>query len=338
MSQQQLPVVIIGAGPVGLAAAAHVLVANADAARPRSRSRRRRRHSHAGGTCACSRRGGTTSTRRRRRSSSATAGRGPTAMRIRPGTISWSATWSRWPALPELAPHIRVQRACDRRRARDHDLMKDGGASRGAVRRAGGRSRRRARHPGAGRDRRLRHHRDTRRARRIGPAGDRRAGARPTASSTAFPTCSARIATAIAGRRVLVVGSGHSALNALLDLATARRGRPDDARSPGRCAGRRWASCSAARAQRSARGARQARRARAAAARCGPAASSSPASGAIASPAGQDGIVVSAGDARPAARRRDHRRDRIPARLVDPVGGAAGSRSGGRRVRGRWRR
>ena len=38
-------------------------------------------------------------------------------------------------------------------------------------------------------------------------------------SSTAFPTSSARCAHRYAGKRVLVAGSGHSALNALLDLA-----------------------------------------------------------------------------------------------------------------------
>ncbi len=51
-------------------------------------------------------------------------------------------------------------------------------------------------------------------------------GPTPTASPTASPTCSARDRDRYAGKRVLVVGSGHSAFNAILDLVALRDSEP----------------------------------------------------------------------------------------------------------------
>jgi hypothetical protein len=50
---------------------------------------------------------------------------------------------------------------------------------------------------------------------------------------------------ALRGRRTLVVGSGHSAFNAVLDLAALARGSPGT-RWSGRCGGTRSGRCSAA--------------------------------------------------------------------------------------------
>ena len=56
-------------------------------------------------------------------------------------------------------------------------------------------------------------------ARRARHAGPGRGRARPAASPTASRTCWARRATRYAGATTLVVGAGHSAMNAVLDLA-----------------------------------------------------------------------------------------------------------------------
>ena len=48
----------------------------------------------------------------------------------------------------------------------------------------------------------------------------------PSGSPMAFPTCSAATAPRYAGKTVLVVGAGHSAANALLDLARLAEAEP----------------------------------------------------------------------------------------------------------------
>jgi hypothetical protein len=75
-----------------------------------------------------------------------------------------------------------------------------------------------------------------RRRTRSGPtASPRRASVPPrTASTTASPMCAARRGRTTPGKRVVVVGSGHSAFNAVLDMATLIE-EGARARSPGRC-------------------------------------------------------------------------------------------------------
>ena len=63
----ELPVVVIGAGPEGLAAAAHLLERGLEPAGARGRRAGRRRRSASGATCGCSRHGRNWSTRRRPR-------------------------------------------------------------------------------------------------------------------------------------------------------------------------------------------------------------------------------------------------------------------------------
>lgn len=61
------------------------------------------------------------------------------------------------------------------------------------------------------------------------PEGCRRSASvpRPTASSYGIPDVLGARRSRYAGRRVLVVGSGHSALNALLDLAHLAESEPN---------------------------------------------------------------------------------------------------------------
>ena len=95
-ADEQLPVVVIGAGPVGLAAAAHLherglafTVVEAGDTVPARRSPN-------GATCGCSRRGGTTSTRPPAGCSTPPAGPGPTWICCPPAPSWSSSTCSRW--------------------------------------------------------------------------------------------------------------------------------------------------------------------------------------------------------------------------------------------------
>ena len=131
-----------------------------------------------------------------------------------------------------------------------------------------------------------------------------------------------------AGRRVLVVGSGHSALNALLDLRNSPRGA-GHANHVGHSPSVARPICSEARGRTSSRSAASSARASAACSTRA-ASSSSPDSRSIGSSSTADGVVVERRGAGAPAGRRNHRGDRVQARLVDALGGAPGSRSGGR--------
>ena len=104
--------------------------------------------------------------------------------------------------------------------------MKDAARSGGAVRGACGWSRRRGGRAGAGGDRRVRHHREAGSARRLGCAALWASAACPTDIFYGIPDVLGTARGRYASRRVLVVGSGHSALNALLDLATLAEQEP----------------------------------------------------------------------------------------------------------------
>ena len=208
--------------------------------------------------------------------------------------------------------------------------MKDGGAAGGAVRGASRRTRRRTRTCWRGPS-------STPPARSTRPArsAPRAAGASASARSLRHifygipDVLGDRARAATPAVACWWSGSGHSALNALLDLAHAGRRGPGHADRLGhptpvaRPAAR-------GRATGPARGTRQARLARRRAARRAAGSSSSPASASTASRSTADGIVVQRRRALAGAGRRDHRRHRLPARLVDPVRSAARSRSGGR--------
>ena len=84
-----------------------------------------------------------------------------------------------------------------------------------------------ARHPRARGHRRVGNHRDAGRAWRLRPSGDRRALGLRRFIRYGIPDVLGTERERYAGRRVLVVGSGHSALNALLDLATLAEQAPD---------------------------------------------------------------------------------------------------------------
>ncbi len=93
MASADLPVAVIGAGPVGLAAAAHLVERGIRPLILERGTERRRSAARMGRMSASSRPGATTSTRRRGRCSSAQAGRRPTPTACRPaerscGTIS----------------------------------------------------------------------------------------------------------------------------------------------------------------------------------------------------------------------------------------------------------
>ena len=64
-------------------------------------------------------------------------------------------------------------------------------------------------------------------ARRRRRPGRGRARGTPIASPTASPTCSARDRDRYAGKRVMVAGTGHSAFNVLVDLVELRQDAPD---------------------------------------------------------------------------------------------------------------
>ena len=114
-----LPVAIIGAGPIGLAAAAHLVERGIDfvvfeAGDEVAASVRR------GATRGCSRRGSTSSTRRRVACSRSRAGSSPTRSARRPAP-SWSRSTSAPLAeLEPIASRAPARRRGDRRDARGH--------------------------------------------------------------------------------------------------------------------------------------------------------------------------------------------------------------------------
>ena len=231
----KLPVAIIGAGPIGLAAAAHLANKRERFVVVEAGCLGRGSRAGVGRTSRCSRRGATTSTPWLARCSRPRAGRSPIPMSCRRARRSWPSTCEPLAALPEIAP-ARAARCTGRRcRARRLRQDEDGRARRGAVRaaRAIGRPEEqtflaRAVIDASGT------FGDAEPARRQRAARDRRSGVPASASPTASPTCSASTATRYAGRAVLVVGSGHSAFNVLLDLGELAGSRARR-RSPGRC-------------------------------------------------------------------------------------------------------
>ena len=220
LDAQPSPVAVIGAGPVGLAAAAHLLASGEEPIVFEAGPIGRDEHPGLGPrppllALALRRRRGR---RGAARSGRAGAPRNPKRLPDRPAIWS-STTWRRWPPMPRCASRIRLDapggRGHPRRLRQDEDRRPGGGAvppDRPWTGRRGGPFLAKAvidasgtyatPNPlGAG-----------------GVAGDRRASAAATASSTASPTSSAPQRARYAGKRVLVVGSGHSAFNVLLDL------------------------------------------------------------------------------------------------------------------------
>lgn len=224
MRHESLPVVIIGAGPVGLAAAAHVLARNLtplvlEAGEKAGAGIGRWGHVRmfspwrfnvdAAAAAILTRHGWTLPD-----GEDYPTGRDLVARYLGPlaGT-------------PELAPHIRVNTRVVAVARRGHDLMKDGarGDAPFVVRIAGpaGEEDVFARavidasgtieHPGP-----------------LGAAGVPALGERAAADRIFYgiPDVLGRWRSRYAGRRVLVVGSGHSALNALLDLAHLAESEP----------------------------------------------------------------------------------------------------------------
>jgi thioredoxin reductase len=129
-------------------------------------------------------------------------------------------------ATPELAPHIRVQTRVTAVARRDHDLMKDGARADSpfVVRVAGPQGEEdieaqavidasgTIESPGP-----------------LGASGLPAVGERAASDRIFYgiPDVLGAMRPRYAGRRVLVVGSGHSALNALLDLAHLAESEPD---------------------------------------------------------------------------------------------------------------
>ena len=165
---------------------------------------------------------------RRASCSSAPAGRRPTAdgyptgrraRRALPGAAGGDCR--------EIAARAAARRTRDRRHARTGiDKLKDAGRDEAPFELVVEQDGVERRVPGARGDRRLRA--PGRGPTRSAPAACRRsASARsPTGSPTASRTCSARDRARYAGKRVLVVGSGHSAFNAILDLVALRDSEP----------------------------------------------------------------------------------------------------------------
>ena len=190
MSEQQLPVVVVGAGPVGLAAAAHLLerglaplvLERGDAGGEQRRELVARPRVLALGL----------QHRRCRATPARTAGLGGTRPRAAPDRRR-----ARRP-LPQAAgrdsgaelahPPRRTGHAGHARRVRQDEDRRPRARPLPRARRDG---RRRGAHPGSRRDRRERHLRHPEPARGRRRAGARRAERSRTGSSTASPTCSA---------------------------------------------------------------------------------------------------------------------------------------------------
>ena len=216
----ELPVAVIGAGPVGLAAAAHLVERGIRPRHLRTRRERRRIACSNGRMCGSSRPGATTSTRPRARllervgMARARRRRAADRRRDRPRNIS-----RRSPRCPQIAANLKLGATVTGdhpRRARQGLVARP---RQGALRHPLHRWRRR-RAPAA----RPRGHRCLRHLDAAEPDGRRRprrarrARGCGTASPTAFRTSSARARSDYAGKRVLVVGGGHSAINVALAL------------------------------------------------------------------------------------------------------------------------
>ena len=226
MSTSSLPVVIIGAGPVGLAAAAHTFARGLTPlvleAGPRvGEGVRRWGHVRmfspwkfavdSAAAALCSSRQGWTM---------------PPADEYPTGNGSGRAVprAARGDARARAAhPPQRARRRRGPARPRSHEGRRPLGRR---LRRSRRGPRRRRGHPGAGRHRRLGNHREAGRARRLRPAGLGEHAAAPFIRY-GIPDVLGAERSRYAGRRVLVVGSGHSALNALLDLARLADDAPD---------------------------------------------------------------------------------------------------------------
>ena len=218
-----LPVVVIGAGPVGLAAAAHLHRARPALHRPGGRRRARRRPSGSGGTSGCSPRGGTTSTPPPAACSPTPAGSAPTTTQLPTGAQLAADYLQPLADLPQLKPHLRY------------------GARVAAVTRLGlDRLRTAGRETTPFLDPPRRPARTSWPARSStppAPGAPRTSSAPPASPPTARPTPRRSSSTPLpdvlgadrdrfAGRRTLVVGAGHSAANTLLSLAELAAQQP----------------------------------------------------------------------------------------------------------------
>ena len=163
---------------------------------------------------------------RRSSCSSATAGRRPEPTAIRPATRSSSATSSRSPRRRRSPDACTSARAWSASTKRGHRQAQGRRPRRGAVR--AGRRRAAARSVATSRARSSTPRAPGRARTRSAPAAcPRPASARtPTASPTASLTSSAPPARATPASASLVVGSGHSAFNAILDLVALRDSEP----------------------------------------------------------------------------------------------------------------
>jgi thioredoxin reductase len=217
MSAASLPVVIIGAGPVGLAAAAHVLARHLtpvvfEAGASVGAGIRRWGHVRMFSPWRFNVDPSAAAILERQGWIQPEAGGYPTGRELVEQYLEPLA------GTPELSPHVRVESRVVAVSRQDHDLMKDGGRETApyvvrvsgpdgeydvlarAVIDASGT----IEHPGV-----------------LGSSGLSARGERAAADRIFYgiPDVLGADRQRYAGRRVLVVGSGHSALNALLDLA-----------------------------------------------------------------------------------------------------------------------
>ncbi len=228
-SAKNLPVAVIGAGPVGLAAAAHLIERGLRTADPRSRAPGGRRHRASGATSAVLPVGVRHRRRRRPPAGQRPDGQAPRADGRCPTGGNWStkylaplaATSRRW----RPAPHRRPGRRGDparhgqdpHRRPRQHalrgpDRHADGGPR--YDRRRGHRRLRQLVHPQPARHLRAACYR-----RRPPPRPDFRAAAGRRWAGTVERSPAAGC---------LVVGAGHSAANTLIALVRSARGGTGD--------------------------------------------------------------------------------------------------------------
>ena len=232
-------------------------------------------------------------------------------------------------ATPEIAPHLRLDTrvaAVSRQRPRPDEGRRP---RRRAVPRAGVRRRTASTTCSRGPSSTPRAP-STRRARSAPPVCRRSASApRPTASSTASRMCSAPCAPATRAGACSSSAAATPRLNALLDLARARRGRRRHEDHLGDSPADARVSCSAAPGATSSKSAASSARECAACSTRG-ASSSSPASCSIASTTNGRRHRRERRSAHAAPGRRDHRGHRLPTRLVDPVRAPAGPRPGRR--------
>ena len=219
---ESLPVAVIGGGPVGLAAAAHLMARGLPVkvyeAGPAVGSNVRD-----WGTSASSRRGAIASTRLRPRCSIVKVGGCllPTLVRQEP---NWSAPiWNRLPPLPSWQPSLKPTPASPRFRGTASTRWSAPGA--GAALCLDGGMGERSPRSGARGGRRVRYVGD---AESAGASGLPAVGEAEFADRIAYgiPDILGRDRHLYAGRKTLVVGSGHSAANALLELAQLAKDEP----------------------------------------------------------------------------------------------------------------